>query len=284
MQNTATASNHIVGIFPNRQEAILAVEELHNVGISDKDIDMEWKDESGQIVSNQKDQRRSKESRGLIEYLKQVFRGDDYEQSNITKDEFVGYYSSELDTGKTLVAVNADGKWQDVIEIFDKHHALDSYDKPEGLDLEATQERRLRLRKEVLRVNKERFQSGEVQVRKEVVTHTETIEVPLQREEVVIERRPLSESAEAIPGDTIVAGTSTEEIRIPVYEERVEVSKVTVPKEEVVIKKETQQATEEFVESVSEEQLNVEQVEAREEKLRTSRRRDSSLDDEGARI
>jgi hypothetical protein len=48
---------------------------------------------------------------------------------------------------------------------------------------------------EQLRVHKEKEQAGEVTVRKEVHTEHKTLEVPVEREEVVIERHPVSETS-----------------------------------------------------------------------------------------
>lgn len=52
----------------------------------------------------------------------------------------------------------------------------------------AAGEQTLRLHKEELRVNKERVQTGEVQVHTRTVTELRTVQVPVQREELVIER------------------------------------------------------------------------------------------------
>jgi hypothetical protein len=49
-------------------------------------------------------------------------------------------------------------------------------------------EQTLRLHEEELRVSKERVQAGEVQVHKRVVTELQTMQVPVEREELVIER------------------------------------------------------------------------------------------------
>src|SRR5690349_21326397 len=55
----------------------------------------------------------------------------------------------------------------------------------------------LQLREEQLRAEKERVQAGEVRVRKEVVTEERTLEVPVTREEVVVERRPAARGQQA---------------------------------------------------------------------------------------
>jgi uncharacterized protein (TIGR02271 family) len=94
--------------------------------------------------------------------------------------------------------------------------------------------RTLQLREEKLNVNKERVSAGEVELKKEVTTERKTIEVPVEREEVVITRRDVS--GNRADGGAI---TGEEEIRVPVSEERVNVSKDTVVTGEVGVEKRT---------------------------------------------
>ena len=90
----------------------------------------------------------------------------------------------------------------------------------------------VQLHEEHLRATKTPVDAGEVRVRKEVVTEQKDIQIPVAREEVVIERRPASGRA-ASSGD-IQAG---EEIRIPVKEEQVRVEKEAVVTGEVSVDK-----------------------------------------------
>jgi uncharacterized protein (TIGR02271 family) len=84
---------------------------------------------------------------------------------------------------------------------------------------------------EVLRVHKDRVNRGEVRLRKEVVTETQNVQVPVQREELVVERRPARNA-------TPVAGSiGEEEIRVPLSEERASLDKSTVVREEVSVSK-----------------------------------------------
>ncbi len=110
--------------------------------------------------------------------------------------------------------------------------------------------RRIELLKEVLRVNKQRVQYGEVQLRKEVITEKQTIEVPTIREELVIERHPVAEGEATT--STIGEG---ETIRVPLTEERVSVDKRSVVAEEVTIGKREVQQTERVEDSVRHEEL-----------------------------
>jgi uncharacterized protein (TIGR02271 family) len=114
-------------------------------------------------------------------------------------------------------------------------------------------ERRVELREEELRPEKERVKTGEVGVRKDVVTEHKSVDVPVTREEVVVERRP-------VPGGRPATGDLREgqEIRVPVREEQVHVEKKPVVTEEVSVGKRTVQDTERVSGTVRKEVARVE--------------------------
>ncbi|MED4532017.1 YsnF/AvaK domain-containing protein [Metabacillus fastidiosus] len=80
-----------------------------------------------------------------------------------------------------------------------------------------SKEQTLQLREEQLNIKKERIQTGEVKVHKEVVEEQKTFTVPIRREEMVIEA-----------GDE-------EEFRIPLKEEEIQINKHPVQLNEVSI-------------------------------------------------
>ena len=112
---------------------------------------------------------------------------------------------------------------------------------------------RLQLRDEQLDIRKDQVQAGEVRLRKEVVTEQRNIEVPVTREEVVIERQ--AASGATTNADAIGEG---EEIRIPVMSEEVRVEKTPVVREEVSVRKRRVQQTEQVSESVRHEEARIE--------------------------
>jgi uncharacterized protein (TIGR02271 family) len=112
-------------------------------------------------------------------------------------------------------------------------------------------DRTIQLREERLKATKTPVQTGQVNIRKEVTTEQKTINVPVEREEVVIEHRPVS--GRATPGDI-----KAEEIRIPVKEEKVNVSKETVVTDEVSVGKRKVQETKQVGGTVQKERLKVE--------------------------
>lgn len=113
------------------------------------------------------------------------------------------------------------------------------------------EDRKLRLREEQLDVSKNKVQTGEVNVHKEIIEEQKTINVPVTHEEIVIERR-------AVNNDTTAEPVGADEtIRIPVSEEQVEVRKNTVVTGEVEIHKREVQGTEQVQDTVRREEARV---------------------------
>lgn len=113
---------------------------------------------------------------------------------------------------------------------------------------------RLQLLEERLMVNKERFRAGSVEIGKRVETHQETVNVGLQREEVVIERHAVSD---ARPVEGAVLGAANETLRVDLEAERAQVAKQAYVTEEVEIGKRTVTETQQVTETVGREVLEV---------------------------
>jgi uncharacterized protein (TIGR02271 family) len=109
---------------------------------------------------------------------------------------------------------------------------------------------------EELRVTKQREATGKVRLRKYVITEHQQMTVPVQREEVRVEREPITEANvdEATRGPDI----SEAEHEVTTYEERPIVSKETVPKERVRLEKDTVTDTETVEGEIRKEQIEVE--------------------------
>ena len=111
---------------------------------------------------------------------------------------------------------------------------------------------------EQLNVNKERVATGEARLRKYVVTDTESVEVPVEREEVRVERTPINaEDAKNYNGS--ISGDS-EEASVTLHEERVNVNKETVPVEKINLKKDTVRDTETHTEELRKDQIDTDGV------------------------
>ena len=110
----------------------------------------------------------------------------------------------------------------------------------------------IQVKEERLHAEKQPVEAGEVRVRKDVRTETKHLDVPVQREEVVIERTPVHGRAAT---EAIREG---EEVRIPVREEKVDVRKEAVVTEEVKVGKRAVQDTEHVTGQVRKEEVKVE--------------------------
>jgi uncharacterized protein (TIGR02271 family) len=117
---------------------------------------------------------------------------------------------------------------------------------------EGQEQNNLQLLGEVLRVHKDRVSRGEVRLRKEVVTETQTVQVPVTREELVIERRPVDQATPA------TGSIGESEIRIPLSEERASVDTSTVVREEVAVGKKPIQEVRDLTGKIRREELVVE--------------------------
>jgi uncharacterized protein (TIGR02271 family) len=188
-------------------------------------------------------------------------------------EEEAKYYHGEFEAGRTIVTVHAAGRADEASAILQRHGAYDmssrggttgqtqsaaagTRTRAAGEAMSGGGTETMQLREERLRAEKRPVEAGEVRVRKEVHTETQHLDVPVQREEVVIERTPVSGRAttSGISAGEMKAG---EEIRIPVSEERVTVNKEAVVTEEVKVGKRVVQDTERVSGDVRKEEVEV---------------------------
>lgn len=108
---------------------------------------------------------------------------------------------------------------------------------------------------ERLNVGTEEREAGKVRLRKYVVTETQSVEVPVQREELRVEREPINER---VTGDHVISEGTTDGETVTLHEEVPVVSKETVATERVSVGKETVQDTETVQAEVAKEQVEVE--------------------------
>jgi len=175
-------------------------------------------------------------------------------------EEDASFYENEVQAGRYLVTVEAKDREADARSIL---HRTGGFDRAGWNAVRADRAnimaeggfrsedgRVIQLREEHLRADKETVKTGDVKVRREVHTEHQTLTVPVEREEVVIERRPA--------GGKATGEMKAEEIRIPVKEEKVNVSKETVVKEEVTVGKRKVRGTQTVEGDVRKEEVKVE--------------------------
>jgi len=187
-------------------------------------------------------------------------------------EEDARYYEGEVKAGRTLVTVQAGNRYDEVRSLFLRFGAYDIHSSGTQASHTSTHAKAgvtsttvdtahrseeagtVHLHEEQLRATKTPVETGEVRLRKEVVTEQKNIQVPVTREEVVIERRPATGHASAAD---IKAG---EEIHIPVKEEQVKVEKEAFVTGEVSIGKRKVTDTENVSGTVRKEQVKVEET------------------------
>lgn len=260
-ENIAGAEQRVIAFFRSREAAYRGISELKDAGFTSEQI--------GLISVGENQESRSAEAGASTESfwdkVKNFFAGDstedvDYQDSasglNWERNR-ADYYYRGLHEGGALVSVTG-LRIEDARRILEgaggdlRESGFESVGTGQQSDKEYEDGPRIQLRGEVLRTFKERVQRGEVRLRKEVVTENQTVEVPVTREELVVERVPVSEqktAAREIGGD--------QEIRVPLSEERARVEKQQVVQDEVRVGKRAVQKTERVSDDVRHEELRV---------------------------
>jgi uncharacterized protein (TIGR02271 family) len=108
---------------------------------------------------------------------------------------------------------------------------------------------------EELRVGTQTRERGRARLRKYVVTETQQVTVPVQREEVRVEREPITDAN--LDAATSGPAISEEEHEVTLHEEEVVVDKRAVPKERVRLDTDTVTEERQVAEEVRKEQLEV---------------------------
>ncbi|WP_291426543.1 DUF2382 domain-containing protein [Deinococcus sp.] len=173
-----------------------------------------------------------------VKAMSEYHEGQAYTNDMVDSDERVLRGVTDMDTAAYRERVLT-GKDTDVTAFREQ-----AYSTPE----------RLQLLEERLTVNKDRFKAGSVQIGKRVETHTETINVPLEREEVVIERHAVTDGQ---PVSGAVLGAATATMSVDLEAERANVSKQAFVTEEVSLGKRTVTETQQVTETIGKEVLEV---------------------------
>jgi uncharacterized protein (TIGR02271 family) len=199
------------------------------------------------------------------------------------------YYEGEVKSGRTLVTVRADGRYDEAQRLLRQHGAYDiesrgAAERPavsgvvagqptsvavageRGAEAQRTsvaatgergaaEEGRLQLREEELQARKTPVETGQVTLGKEVVEEHRSVEVPVTREEVYVERRAVDR-----PADRPIEAGAERTIDVPVREEQVEVEKRPVVYEEVGVGKQQVVESQQVAATVRREELRVDRA------------------------
>ncbi|WP_315119844.1 YsnF/AvaK domain-containing protein [uncultured Clostridium sp.] len=106
---------------------------------------------------------------------------------------------------------------------------------------------KMKLREEQMKISKNKIQTGEVSIHKEVLTEEENITVPVKREELVIEKTVCDSQIHD------KSDAHTETIRIPISKERIDIHKQPVTLEDVSVSKHQYKEVEHITETLKKE-------------------------------
>ena len=255
----------VVAVFDDRAQAEQAVNELENAGFSNDQIRF-----AGHGAS----------TGGILDSLKSLFTGqdtgsvyNDLVSMGMPQDD-ASYFQQEYEAGRSIVTVLAGERMQEATAILARYggysanrrstqttgsaqttdYAQTAGTAGTGYETGTEGQQNLKLHEEQLRAQKQPMETGEARLRKDVVCEQKSIDVPVTREEVYLERRPGSGQ----PADQPISEGET--YRVPVREEQVTVEKQPYVREEVAMGKRPVQETKQVSDTVRREEARVERA------------------------
>ncbi|MFD1706908.1 YsnF/AvaK domain-containing protein [Siminovitchia sediminis] len=278
-------NKNVIGVFYSEEEAIRKVEELETQGLNPSDIYAVAKDEDdlSMVRGRTNIDVRSAGGGNWFDRFVSFITGEEpvrdaLHNAGLTGPEMDDYYR-DIDNGAILLYVDEEyGRLHDEKTLFTDedsanvsnvdaipHTDADVVPHSESgrmdsvrmsADEDGTDEARMELHEEKLRVDKEEVETGEVRVQKNIVEEEQSIDVPVSREEVYIERRPV-DGTRSMDEPTAAFNEDDQSIRIPLREEKVEVSKKPVVNEELIVGKKKVEDTETVRETVRREEADI---------------------------
>jgi uncharacterized protein (TIGR02271 family) len=270
-----TMSKTVLGVYNSSDEVIQAIEVFQNEGYSVKDFSIiantadvsSYVEDETKVASQEVSatiQPQTEERQGFLASLFTPFEDRMYPE-NDSRSTYYSYliaqgiseadalkYEEDINSGMILLLAE---KGLENVSASDGISTEDFARNQTGHEdtFEKDRQQSLELREEQLDVNKQRVQTGEVEVKKDVVDEQKTVNVPVTHEEVYVERRSVDNTD---PGTTTPIGDA-ETIHVPIVEEKVEVTKKPVVAEELVIGKKQVTETQQVTENIKREEAKV---------------------------
>ncbi len=257
----------VIGSYSTREEALSVIEQLRDEGYDRDDIIIYTTKDAAQnfgfsglsgidVETNVDEVEGTHEERSLWERIKDTFTSNTYEEDSYTEkaddsvnDDPLYSYKEDIAAGKIVITVKDYKAPNEAVVENDRTQNM-----PDPTDTLNTNNENIQLKEEQLDVNTHDVTTGEVDIHKHVVNDTKTVEVPVKREEIVIERKPVNvEASDNISDDSL----EDETITIPLKEEQIDVNKHTVVREEVGIHKKEHEDMKQVTEEVSREELDI---------------------------
>ena len=261
------AEKKFVGTFQSENQVLNKIDELKAQGYEEEDIYVVTNNtDSLTIVRGQTDVDLRPSDGNWLDRFIAFLSGDEPVRAAFTNMGFIeeesSRYYNEVKNGNILLYV--DREYGNLF--YDSHteiingtpdpnlgsNLITNRSDTTGVIGNPDQEERIRLHEERLNVDKERVQSGEITIDKHVIEDEQTVEVPVSREEVYIERRAVNDETAA---DEVF--DDGENLHIPIMKERLEVTKRPVVSEEIIVGKRRVQDTETVRETVRREEAEI---------------------------
>ena len=190
----------VAGLFQDEDRAKKAIEDLKEADFSAGEIGIAT--QNSDAGNTEKFWDKVKKTLGKKEHPEQAMElRESLVAAGVTPAQ-AQYLDSRLAGGGILITVRAEGE-----DRAEARRILESNGADLGVGMQAPPhatepvpvstrqtpaigERNIQLLGEILRVHKERVGRGEVRLKKETVTDTQNVEVPVTREELVVERTP----------------------------------------------------------------------------------------------
>jgi uncharacterized protein (TIGR02271 family) len=256
----------VIGFFPNASDARRALLELREHQFPADEVAAAFREPGTSGVDNQR----------WFGRLRQLYRGEGTSEKPSQFDAMLGrldlspqdaiVLEGDLTRGGAIVTVNAGARNPEARALLEQRGAriVDAQSPQMTATPPATvvastpfaapqpaEPGHIQLFGEVLRVRKEKVSSGDVQVRKESVTHVETVQVPVTQEHLVVEH---TGQIGRVDGEN--------SIRVPLSEERLHIEKDTVLREEYKVGKREVTENESITDSVRRERLLIDDARA----------------------
>lgn len=291
MAETNQTYSTVVGYFSSHEQADRAMRALVDAGFNRTQIGIAGR--SSGAFTTEDERKRTEPHVSFWQRVKNFFEGQDSYEDTVRRtdarqdfgnEDYYDYESGDFhqslgsfslpaeksryfnerfrrDPNGVLLTVEAGTRTAEAEAILEQNGAdigqtsgTWSYDETQDTTSARTEPQRIQLYGEVLRVHRDRIQRGEARLRKETVTENQKVDVPVTREELVVEKVPVS-GEKAAPGARIGEDS---EVRVPLSEERVSVEKEPVVREEVRVGKKGVTNVESRDEKLRREELRVE--------------------------
>ena len=269
-----TEESMVIGVFRDHALAEQAMNELRHVGFRDDQMNLLGHTSGNALGGIMNLFSRKNDTPDTV-----AAAPNELASSSIAQED-MPFYQHELEAGNYVVTVQPYGHQKEASDIL---YRFGAYDASADTTRLGGGNRVVPIREERLQINKQVVQTGEVIIRKRVITENKTFTIPVTREEVTIERLPAQGSPVAATDSTMTRDTTlvgnrdngadvdtsnivdggemlnnSGMIRILVREEQVMLNKQTVVVEEIVVRKQQIQETQQISDTVKHEEVHVE--------------------------